>query len=158
MHRWHQEHNKKPWVQQTQPKSHRQFIRMKNEVQQVLAVMDKETGKLLNYCQLMRHPKYKKAWGTLAANKFGQLAQGVGGQIKWSNTLSFIHQHEVPQNRMKDITYGQFVCNERPKKAEVNRTRFTVGGDRINYPSAVATCLLPKSFSTASSLQKMPVS
>ena len=40
---------------------------------------------------------------------------------------------------MKDVTYGQFLCYERPEKAEVNRTRFTVGGDRINYPGAVAT-------------------
>ena len=27
----------------------------------------------------------------------------------------------------------------RPEKAEQNRTRFTVGGDRINYPGEVAT-------------------
>jgi len=39
---------------------------------------------------------------------------------------------------MKDVTYGQFVCNERPKKAEAN-TRFTVGGDKINYPGAMKT-------------------
>jgi len=39
---------------------------------------------------------------------------------------------------MKDVTYGQFVCNKRPEKAKVNRTRFTVGGDRINYPGAVS--------------------
>jgi hypothetical protein len=40
---------------------------------------------------------------------------------------------------MKDVTYGQFVCTVRPEKEESNRTRFTVGGDRINYPGAVAT-------------------
>ncbi len=40
---------------------------------------------------------------------------------------------------MKDVTYSQFVCTVRPKKAEPNRTRFTVGGDRINYPGKVAT-------------------
>jgi len=40
---------------------------------------------------------------------------------------------------MKDVTYGQFVCTVRPEKAEPNRTRFTVGGDRVNYPGAVAT-------------------
>jgi hypothetical protein len=40
---------------------------------------------------------------------------------------------------MKDVTYGQFVCNERPEKAMVNRTRFTVCEDKINYPGAVAT-------------------
>jgi hypothetical protein len=39
---------------------HKQFTRMENKVHQALAVMDKETGKLLNYCQLLRHPKYKK--------------------------------------------------------------------------------------------------
>jgi hypothetical protein len=40
---------------------------------------------------------------------------------------------------MKDVTYGQFECNKIPKKNEVNRTRFTVGGDKINYPGAVST-------------------
>jgi hypothetical protein len=40
---------------------------------------------------------------------------------------------------MKDITYGQFVCNERPKKAKVSKTHFTVGGDKFNYPGAVST-------------------
>ncbi len=53
--------------------------------------------------------------------------------------IEFICQHEVPTERMKDVTYGQFVCTVRPEKAEPNRTRFTVGGDRINYPSKVAT-------------------
>ena len=35
--------------------------------------------------------------------------------------------------------YGQFMCTVRPKKAEPNWTRSTVGGDRINYPVEVAT-------------------
>jgi hypothetical protein len=38
---------------------------------------------------------------------------------------------------MKDVTYGQFVCTVRPDKAEPNQTRFTIGGDRINYPGKV---------------------
>ena len=40
---------------------HKQFTRMENKVHKVLAVMDKDTGKLLNYRQLLRHPKYKKS-------------------------------------------------------------------------------------------------
>ncbi len=40
---------------------------------------------------------------------------------------------------MKDVTYGQFVCTVRPDKAKHHQTRFTVGGDRINYPGKVAT-------------------
>ena len=34
--------------------------KLHNEVEQALAVLDKETGKLLNYRQLLVHPKYKK--------------------------------------------------------------------------------------------------
>jgi len=63
----------------------------------------------------------------------------LGGQIKGTNTISFIHRHKVPHKRVNDVIYGQFVCNKRPKKSEVNRTWFTVGGDKINYPGAVAT-------------------
>ena len=37
------------------------------------------------------------------------------------------------------MTYGQFICSVRPEKEEDNRTRFTVGGDRIDYPGELAT-------------------
>ena len=37
------------------------------------------------------------------------------------------------------MTYGQFICSVRPEKKENNRTRFTVGGDKIDYPGKVAT-------------------
>jgi hypothetical protein len=115
------------------------FERMENEVHQALAVMDKETGRLLNYRQLLRSQKHKKAWSTLAVNKFGRLAQGVVGQIKGTNTIKFIHQHDVPANCTKEFTYRQFICMEHPKKTKTNHTRFTVGGNCINYPGAVAT-------------------
>ena len=45
----------------------------------------------------------------------------------------------MPSHRLKDVTYGQFVCTVRPEKAEKNRTRYVIGGDRINYPGEVAT-------------------
>ena len=88
----------------------------------------------------MRHPDYKGPWSLSSANEFGRLANGVGGRIKNpTNTIKFIHKHDVPHDRRKDVTYGQFVCTVRPEKAKSNRTRFTVGGDRINYPGEVAT-------------------
>ena len=31
------------------------------------------------------------------------------------------------------------MCSVRPKKKEKNRTKFTVGGDKIDYPGEVAT-------------------
>ncbi len=118
----------------------RKITQLENEVHQAMAVMDADTGKLLNYQQLMRSTKYRDAWSLSSANQFGRLANGVGGCIENpTNTIQFIHQHEVPKERMKDIAYGQFVCTVQPKKAEPNCTRFTVGGDRINYPGKVAT-------------------
>ena len=104
-----------------------------------MAVMDAETGKLLNYKQLMRDPKYKKHWSVSSANEFGRLENGVGDRIKGTNTIKFIQKRDVPQARRKDVTYGSFVCNERPEKKEQDRTRYVVGGDRINYPGEVAT-------------------
>ena len=62
-----------------------------------MAVMDAESGKLLNYQQLMKDPKYQKVWGISSANEFGRLANGVGGRIKGTNTIKFIHKHEVPK-------------------------------------------------------------
>ena len=56
---------------------------------------------------------------------------------KPTNTIRFIRKNDVPKDRRNDITYGQFVCTVRPKKAEPNRTRFTVGGNHINYPGEV---------------------
>ena len=77
----------------------------------------------------MLHPKYEGKWQVSSANKFGYLANGVGGRIKGTNTIKFIKMQNVPKDRMKDLTYGQFFCMVRPEKAEQNRTWFTVGGD-----------------------------
>lgn len=114
-------------------------MRVENEVQQALAVMDKDTGQMLNYRALIRDPKYRKDWLLSAANEFGRLAQGVGNRIKGTNTIHFIKRNEVPADRFRDVTYGQFVCTVRPEKDEQNRTRLVVGGDRVNYPGEVAT-------------------
>jgi hypothetical protein len=38
------------------------------------------------------------------------------------------------------MSHSSFVCSVRPEKIdEPNRTRFTAGGDKINYPGEVAT-------------------
>ena len=55
-----------------------------------MAVMDASTGKMLNYRQLRRDPKYKLQWDKSEANEFGRLANGVGSRIKGTNTIKFI--------------------------------------------------------------------
>ena len=74
----------------------------------------------------------------------GQLIQTACQRNRWknrknTNTIKFIRKEDVPKDRRKDVTYGQFVCTVQPEKAKKNCTRFTVGGDRINYPGEVAT-------------------
>jgi hypothetical protein len=87
-----------------------------------MSVMDKDMGKLFNYRQLMNSLKYKKASSLSAANKFGQLANGIGEHIENpTNTIEFISQHKVPADHRKDVTYRQFVCLVRPQKAEPNQ-------------------------------------
>ncbi|MDH5650207.1 MAG: hypothetical protein OEY67_11205, partial [Gammaproteobacteria bacterium] len=104
------------------------------------AVLDEETGKMLNYRDLLRHPKYKEDWSKSSANEFGRLAQGVGGRVEGTETIFFIHKHQVPSDRFKDVTYASFVCTVRPQKLdEPNRTRLVIGGNNTNYPFEVGT-------------------
>ena len=104
------------------------------------AVLDATSGQMLNYRQLLQHPKFKEQWSHSSANEFGRLFQGIGGRIaKPTNTCFFINKHQVPADRFKDVTYCKFVCTERPQKAEKNRTRATLGGNRVHYPGDVGT-------------------
>jgi len=52
-----------------------------------MVVMDQDSGKMMNYRQLRKHPKFNKTWTTSSANEFGRLANGVGGCIKGTNTI-----------------------------------------------------------------------
>ena len=45
----------------------------------------------------------------------------------------------MPQDRWRDVTYAKFVCELKPNKAEIHRTRLTVGGDKVHYPGDVGT-------------------
>ena len=122
------------------PKNNMQLRRSTRILQQAQLIYDKETKTYLNYRQLISHPKYKQTWNKSAANEFGRLAQGLkDGRVKGTNTIKFIKKDQVPTNRKKDVTYGSFNCDYRPGKEEEERTRLTVGGDRINYPDDCGT-------------------
>jgi hypothetical protein len=102
------------------------------------AVMHPITGDAMTYRQLITDLLTSPTWLRSAANEFGRLAQGVGRRIKGTDMLRFIWHTEVPADRTP--TYPRFVCEERPQKEEVARTRLTLGGNLINYPGNVSTC------------------
>ena len=62
--------------------------------------------------------------------------QGKCGYTR-TNTIYFIPRNKVPQGRK--ATYGRIVVDYRPQKADPNRTRLTVGGNRVEYPHDVST-------------------
>jgi hypothetical protein len=94
---------------------------------------------MLKYCQLLHDPKHEAIWSKAGANEFGWLAQGVGGSIDGTNTIFFIHKHEIPQDRLKDVTYIKFVLLIRTEKEDPHQIQATIGGNLIHYPDDVGT-------------------
>ena len=88
-----------PNMQEPEPDSiaARLLARRKNRAQESAnPVLDYETGKLLEYRELLRHPKHAEAWNTSAANEFGRLAQGVGGRVQGTNTIFLLEKMTYP--------------------------------------------------------------
>jgi hypothetical protein len=81
-------------------------------------VLDTDTGDLLEYRQLLKHPKFATVWNRSAADEFCRLAQGIGGRVKGTDTIKYIHKKDIPPDRLKDVTYIKFVCMVRTEKAD----------------------------------------
>ena len=96
------------------------------------AVLDEETGNLLEYRHLLKHPKYKDIWSKSFGTEIRRLATTT-------ETIAFMSKEMIPQNRRKDITYGRIVCTHRSEKTDPYRTRITMGGNLINYPDNCGT-------------------
>ena len=58
------------------------------------AVLNEETGELMDYRRLIGNPKYRKVWQTSYGNEVGQLAQGMPGRVEGTDTIFFIHKNE----------------------------------------------------------------
>ncbi len=62
------------------------------------AVLDDETGNLLEYQHLLKHPKHKEVLSKL----FGKEIRRLETTTK---TIAFMDKQQIPQARCKDITY-----------------------------------------------------
>lgn len=94
-----------------------------------------DTGKIAEYCELSQSSE-GPIWQASNADKIGCLAQGYGA-IKGTNTIFFIHPSAIPNGRK--ATYLRVVSAVRPEKANPYRVRWTVGGDKVEYPFDVST-------------------
>ena len=122
----------------SQANEHLQLGEWAHEMLSAGVVIDDVMGKSLEYQDLMKIDKYRDTWSTSLANEIGRLAQGIR-DIPGTNTIHFIWKAETPKDRWRDITYGRIIVAYRLQKSEPNRSRLTVGGDRINYPYEVST-------------------
>ena len=101
------------------------------------AVLGTNTGDSLDYPQL-KLVRNAKEWIGCCSNEIGCLARDVYPRMMTGlNTIHFIHPSQIPANRT--VTYLRIVTNYRPQKENSYRIRFTVGGNRIDYPGNIAT-------------------
>ena len=83
------------------------------------AVLDGDTGKLLEYRHLMKNPKYKEIGGNSFGNEIGLLVQGMHCRVlkeKATNTMFFIKQDEIPNETRRYVMCTQLVGNYRDQK------------------------------------------
>jgi hypothetical protein len=73
-----------------------------------LAVLDQETGKLLEHRQLCKDPHYKKVWDRSYSNELGRLCQGIGTgdkaggkRVAGTNTFHIIVYVDIPYHKRK---------------------------------------------------------
>ena len=86
-------------------------------------------------------------WDTSYANELGRLCQGIGTdpttpskqRVAGTNTFKPVKYNSIPPERRADIIYTRVVCEVRPQKDDPNRTRITIGGNKICYPGDTGT-------------------
>ena len=86
-------------------------------------------GKRLTVDNLLKGPQ-ANIWNKSLSMELGRLAQGNKYGVSATDTITFIHQHEVPTS--EKVTYAQCVCDHRPLKPEPYRIRIVVGGDKLD--------------------------
>ena len=111
-----------------------------------LAVLDRESGTLLEHRQLRKDPRYKTVWDRSYANEHRRLCQGIatgnkagGERVAGTNTFHLITFADIPHHKRKEIIYTKVVCEICEGKDDENRTRITVGGNLICYPGNAGT-------------------
>ena len=98
--------------------------------------MCEETGAALEY----RHLKIgadSKLWLGTVSKEIVRLSQGSAEVKAGTNTMHFIHAHKKPRGRK--TTYLKIVANVLPQKEDPYCIRFTVSGDRLDYPGPTST-------------------
>ena len=104
--------------------------------QQANKAINPDTGELAEYPVLLKSTDGEH-WEESCCEEVGRLAQGYPPNIQGTDTMHFIQFSAVPTGRT--ATYLRLVVADRPTKSNPRRVRFTVGGDKVNYPGDAST-------------------
>ena len=74
---------------------------------------------------------YEPVWKNSMCNESIRLSQGRKTH-SGTDTIEIILHREKPKDRRAN--YERIVCNIRPQKTEIHRTRLAAGGNLIDYP------------------------
>jgi hypothetical protein len=104
-------------------------------MESALKAIHPDTGNPAEYPALVNSSE-GDLWKEACSEEIGRLAQGYK-ETDGTNTIHFISLSDIPAGRK--ATYLRNVVADRPQKAQTRRVRWTVGGDRIQYPGDVST-------------------
>ena len=89
------------------------------------AVIDEETGKAMEYRDLIKDERHKETWNRAGSNKYGRLFQGVEKNQDGTHSVTGTNTcHWIPQSKVskgKRVTYARSVVDICPKKEDLNR-------------------------------------
>ena len=66
------------------------------------AVLDEDTGKLMEYRHLMKIPNYCQLYGTSYRKQLGRIAQGMSGLVEGTDIIFFINKAYVTTARYNE--------------------------------------------------------
>ena len=79
------------------------------------AVLNEETGEIIEYRQVIKNPKYRKLYEKSFSKEIGRLAQGMPGQAEGTGKNIFIDKANVPVDRWREVTYVRIVLSYKPE-------------------------------------------
>ena len=83
--------------------------------------IDEGTGESMEYQGLIKR---------ISTDKYGIPRLNMSSE-DWHMAYVTWKESDIPKDRQKDVTYGRIVVSYRTKKLDPNRSRLTLGGERI---------------------------
>ena len=60
-------------------------------------------------------------------------------RVAGTETFKVVRYEDIHQDHLKEVCHTKVVCEVRPHKEDLDRTRITIGGNLIIYPGDVGT-------------------